>query len=139
MSELLHDGDTGAGDRGGGPLGIFRRAGEIILAGEQKQRTYFSIDLLDPAAQVAVDSIEIEVAFKYAGTALLVGPQRLGPRTGRALRRDQAGYQRGADFASMDIGAIEPCGVVPWRLEIGGLEPDQRTEFRGMIARQVED
>src|SRR5882672_6543752 len=139
MTELLHDGDTGAGDRGGGPLGIFRRAGEIILAGEQKQRTYFSINPPDPATQVAVDPVEIEVALEDAGTALFVGPQRLHPRRGRALRRNQAGDQRGADFAAMDVGAVEPRGVVPWRLEIGGLEPDQRTEFRGMIDREVED
>src|SRR3954452_20992271 len=98
MTELLHDNDTGAGYRGGGPSCILRRAGEIILAGEQKQRAYFSIDLLDPAAQIAIDPIEIEVAFENARTALLVSPQRLGPRTGRALRRDQARYQRGADF-----------------------------------------
>ena len=47
MAELLHDGDTGAPDSGSGPFSIFRRAGEIILAGEQKERAYFSIDLPD--------------------------------------------------------------------------------------------
>jgi hypothetical protein len=53
---------------------IFRRAGEIILAGEQKERAYFSIDPLDPATQVAVDPIEIKVPLEHARPALLAGP-----------------------------------------------------------------
>ena len=53
---------------------FFRRAGEIILAGEQKERAYFSIDPLDPATQVAVDPIEIKVPLEHARPALLAGP-----------------------------------------------------------------
>ena len=55
MTELLHNGDTDAPDSVSGPCCIFRRAGKIILASEQEKRTYFSIDCLDPTAQIAVD------------------------------------------------------------------------------------
>ena len=58
-------------DRGSGPPGVFGRAGEIILAGEQIERTYFSIDLPDPAAQIAVDAVEIEIALEDAGPPCL--------------------------------------------------------------------
>ena len=74
MTEFFHNGDTGAVDRGSGPLGVFRRAGEIILAREQVERTYFSIDFLDPAAQIAIDPIKIQIALEDAGPALFVGP-----------------------------------------------------------------
>src|SRR6476661_1691370 len=74
MAELLHDGDGGAPDRGGGPFGVFGRAGEIILAGEQKEWAYFSIDLLDPSPQVAVNPIEIQIPLENTRPALLVSP-----------------------------------------------------------------
>ena len=67
-----------------------------------------------------------------------VHPQRLVPADGRALRRDQAGDQRGADLAAMDVGPVQPGGVVPGLLEVGGLERDQGTELRGMGDREVE-
>ena len=109
MAEPLHDRDMGAPDRGRRALGIFRRAGEIIFAGEQKQRQTLVSIVLDPAAQIAVDPIEIKIALEDAGSALLVAPQRLGPRRLRALRRDQTRHQRGADFAAMNVGTVEPC------------------------------
>src|SRR4029078_9686078 len=74
MTELLHDGDAGAGNGGRGSLRIFRRAGEIILAGEQKQRAYFSIEPLDLPPEIAVDPVKIEVSLEHARPALLVGP-----------------------------------------------------------------
>src|ERR1700704_7082854 len=80
MTELLHDGDAGARNRRGRPPGIFRRAREIILAGEQIQRTDLGIDGLDPAAQIAVDAIEVQIALEDARAALLVGPQRFVSR-----------------------------------------------------------
>src|SRR3981081_1786411 len=100
MTELFHDGDAGVRNRGGGPLGIFRRAGEIILAREQIKRTYPGIDRLDPAAQVAIDAIEVQIALEDARTALLVGPQRFVSRDFGPLRRDQAGHPRRAAFAA---------------------------------------
>ena len=74
MAELFHDRDAGAIDGGGGPFCVFRRAGKIILTDEQIQRAYFSIDLLDPPAQIAIDPVEIEVALEDTWAALLVGP-----------------------------------------------------------------
>jgi hypothetical protein len=53
VTELLHDRDAGTPYCRCRPPGVFRRAGEIILARKQIQRAYFSIDPLDPAAQVA--------------------------------------------------------------------------------------
>src|SRR6266436_5652748 len=38
----------------------------------------------------------------------------------------------------MDIGAVQPGGVVPGGLKIGGFEPDQRAEFGGMVDREIE-
>src|SRR5262245_24964793 len=101
MTELLHDGDAGACDGGRGALCVFRRTGEIILAREQEERAYFSIDLPDLSPEIAVDPVEIEVSLEHPRPALLVRPQRLGPGTGWALRRHQAGHQRGADFPAM--------------------------------------
>src|ERR1700754_1035917 len=120
VSHFFHDTDTGAGNRGCSAFGVFRRAGEIILAGEQIERAYFSIDLCDTAAQIADHPVEIKVALEHARPALLVGPQRLPARSLRALRRDQPRDQRGADFAAMHVGPVEPGGVIPRRLEVGG-------------------
>ena len=94
--------------------------GKILLAREQIESAYFSIDPLDPSAQIAIDAVKIEIALEDAGAALLVGPQCFHACTFRALRRDQAGHQRGADFAAMDVGAVQPAGVVPRRLKLGG-------------------
>ena len=106
MTELLHDHPTGASNGGSGPFRIFRRAGEITLAGEKIEWAYFSIDRADLATQITVDAIEIEIAFENPRSAPFVGPQRFMRASLRALRRDQAGHQRGADFAAMDVGAI---------------------------------
>ena len=39
----------------------------------------------------------------------------------------------------MDVRAVQPGRVVPRRLEIGGLESDQRAKFGGMIDREIEN
>src|SRR5882724_2051039 len=75
MTELLHDGDAGAVDRGGRPHRVFRRAGKIIFTGEQIKRTHTGIDVLDPAAQIAIDPVEIQIALEDARPALHIGPQ----------------------------------------------------------------
>src|SRR5258708_15224394 len=38
----------------------------------------------------------------------------------------------------MDIGTVEPCGVIPRRLKISRFETDQRAESGGMIDREIE-
>src|SRR5206468_6272910 len=113
-------------------------AGEIILAGEQIERAYFSIDFGDPAAQIAIHPVKIKVALEHARPTLLVSPQRLAARGIGALWRNEPGDQRGADFAAMHVGTVEPGGVVPRRLEVGGLEPNQRAEFGGVVDREIE-
>ena len=86
----------------------------------------------DLLAQVAVDAIEIEIALEHAGAALHVHPQRLVAADRRAVRRDQAGDQRGADLAAMHVGPVQPRRVVPGLLEVGGLERDQGAELGGV-------
>src|SRR6201999_4351104 len=74
MPKLFHDGDLAAWNTARRPQRVLRRAGEIIFAGEQIERTDLGVDLLDPSAQVAVDAVEIQIALEDAPTALLVAP-----------------------------------------------------------------
>src|SRR5580692_5205581 len=75
MTELLHDGDAGALDRCSRPQRIVRRAGEIVLAGQQIERTGAGVDPLNAAAQVAIDPVEVKIALEHARSALHVAPQ----------------------------------------------------------------
>ena len=59
MTGLFHDGDAGALDRGSRSFSIFRSAGKIIFAGQEIKRAGAGIDPLDPAAQIAIDPVEM--------------------------------------------------------------------------------
>src|ERR1700730_4934660 len=139
MPELLHNDDFGTVDSSCRAHRILGRAGEIILAGQQEQRAPAGVDRGNPPAQIAVNPVEIQIALEDAGPTLLVAPQRFPPRGVRALRRDQARDQRRADFAAVNIGTVQPGGVVPWRLKVGGFEPDQRLESGGMVDSKIEN
>src|ERR1700738_4850973 len=69
MAEPFHDGDAGAWNGSSRPHRVFRRAGKIIFAGKQIKRTDTGIDLVDPAAQVAIDPVEIQIALEDARAA----------------------------------------------------------------------
>src|ERR1700689_4628377 len=139
MTELLHDGDMSALDGSPRTDRIPRRAGKIVFPGKQIKRTGGRVDPFDAAAQVAIDPIEVKIALEHAWPALLVAPQCLPACDFRALRGDQAGHQRRPDFATMDVGPVEPGGVIPRRLKIGGLEPDQSAEFAHVSDREIEN
>src|SRR4051812_45811658 len=69
MPEALHDRRFRAGalrhvERGLGGAGI------IIFAGQEIKRRGAAVDLVDPAADVAIDLVEMQVALEHAGTAL---------------------------------------------------------------------
>ena len=53
---------------------FLRRAGIIVLAGQQKQRTTARIDLGNAAPDIAVELVEIQIAFENARAALHVVP-----------------------------------------------------------------
>ena len=64
-------------------------AGIVVFAGEQIKRAALDVDLADAAADVAVDGVEMQVAFEHAGSALHVVPQRFPALGLRRGRRDQ--------------------------------------------------
>ena len=128
----------GAGNLRRRPQRVLGGAGEVVLAGQQIERADAGIDRLHLLAQVTVDAIEIEIAFEDAGPALHVHPQRLVAADRRALRCDQAGDQRRAHLAAMDVRTMQPRRVVPGLLEVGGLQGHQRTELGGMGDREIE-
>src|SRR5262245_61710365 len=138
MPELRHDRDVRARNGGSSAQRILRRAGEVVFAGQQIERAGTGVDGTDLGAKVAVDAVEIEIALEHAGAALPIHPQRLVAGDVWALRRDQARDQRGADLPAVHVGPVEPGGVVPWRLEVGGLEPDQGAEHRCVFDREIE-
>src|SRR6202040_1756801 len=107
-------------------------------AREQIERAKARVDGAHAPAEIAVDAVEMQVALEHAGTALHVHPERLPACDLRALRREEPRDQTGADLAAMDVGPMEPSRVVPRRLEIRGLETDERAELSGMSDRQVE-
>ena len=59
VAEPLHDGDLAAGNAVRHRKRFLRRAGIIVFAGQQKQRAASGVDLRDPAADVAVELVEI--------------------------------------------------------------------------------
>src|SRR5579872_7488195 len=139
MAELLHNGDLGAPDGSGGAYRVVGAAGKIVLPGKQIERTSGGVDPFEAAAQVAIHPVEVQIALEDARPALLVAPQGLCPRALRTLRRDQAGDQRRAHFPAMDVGPIEPARIVPGRLIVSRLEPDQGAEFAGVLDRKIEN
>ena len=90
VPELLHDRDLRARDTSRRAQRVFGRAGEVILAGQEIERADGRIDFLDAPAQIAIDPVEIQIAFKYPGPALHVVPERLPARGFRPLRRNQS-------------------------------------------------
>src|SRR5713226_2672526 len=108
MAELLHHHDLRAGDLRRRPLCVLRCAREIVLAGEQIERADARIDDAHPAAEIAIDAVEVQVTLEHAGTTLHVHPECLPARDLGALRREQSRDQPRADLAAIDIGAMEP-------------------------------
>jgi hypothetical protein len=64
MAEALHDGDLAALNAVGDRERFLRRAGIVVLTGQQEQRAALGIDLADAASDVAVELVEIEIAFE---------------------------------------------------------------------------
>jgi hypothetical protein len=64
MAEALHDGDLAALNASGDRKRFLRRAGIVVLAGQQEQRAALGIDLADAASDVAVELVETEIAFE---------------------------------------------------------------------------
>src|SRR5688572_29100987 len=74
MAEPLHDGRV----RAGATADIERclaGAGIVVLAREQIKVGLAPIDLVDLVADVAVNLVEMKIAFEHAGPALQVVPQ----------------------------------------------------------------
>src|SRR5438132_5305482 len=91
MAEAFHDRRLAAGDAARDRHRLLRRAGIIVFAREQEQQAAPGVDLSHPAADVAVDLVEIELAFEPAGAALHVVPQRLPAFAVGRVGADQAG------------------------------------------------
>src|ERR1700709_64212 len=129
VPEPFHDLDLRPLDGGCGSQRVLGRAGEAVFAGEQKQRTGRGVDRADPRPQVAVDPIEVEVAFEHAGSALHIMPERLAPPCVGPAGRDEPRNKGRADLTAMDIWPVQPARIVPGRLEVGRLETDQGAEL----------
>src|SRR3990170_1687010 len=94
VADLLHDRDARALDLLRGAARVLGRAGEVVLAGEEIERTGGRVDLPDAVAEVAVGAVEVEVALEDAGAALHVHPERVPARGGGGVRGGGAGQPR---------------------------------------------
>src|SRR5437899_299833 len=102
--------------------------------------TFFCADGARPAESACADSAILGPLCSVTPAAAR-GPADSCAR--HLLRRylrpeDFCQHRRGAHLAAVDVGTVQPCRVVPGLLELGGLEPDQRAEFRRMVDREVE-
>src|SRR5690606_15096956 len=109
-------------DAAGGLLTIFGRAGVIILACEDVERAFGSIETSNFIANIAFGPIEIEIALEHAGATLLVIPERLLNTFGRTLGSHHTRDNRRADLAAMHIGTVHPRAVVPRLVIIRALD-----------------
>src|SRR3546814_14972526 len=107
-SETGHDRQVGARDDRRDRLRILRPRRIIVLAAEQVERAAGGVDLAEPAADVAVDGVEEQVAFEDARPALHVVPQRLPALRCRTLRSHQAGDPAGRALAAVHVAAVQP-------------------------------
>src|SRR3979411_2949793 len=112
MTEALHDGDFAAGNAVRNAKRFLRRAGIVVFAGQQKQRAAARVDLGNATPDVAVELVEIQIAFEDARAALHVMPQRLPSFVVRRIGPDQSGNDGGADFATVDVGTVQEIQIV---------------------------
>src|SRR5260370_2686162 len=137
MPEALHDGDFAPLDAACNAERFLRRAGIVVFAGQQKQRAAAGVDLRDAASYVAVELVEIQIAFEDARTTLHVMPQRLPAlRIGRVWP-DQSGNDGGADFAAMDVGAVQEIQIVIGVDMGSGLQADDAAKLLRLLERQM--
>src|SRR5450631_2501793 len=66
MPEAPHDGDFAPLDAACHAERFLRGAGIVVFAGQQKQRAAAGVDLRDTASYVAVELVEIQIAFEDA-------------------------------------------------------------------------
>ena len=92
----------------------------------------------DAAADIAVELVEIQIAFEHAGAALHVMPQRFPALVVGRIGSDQAGDDGGADFAAMDVGTVQEIQVVIGIDMRAGLQADDGAETLGMFERQMQ-
>src|SRR3989337_28046 len=85
MADLLHDRHARARNLLRGAERVFRRAGEVVFAGEKIERAPGGVDLADAVAEVTIGAVEEEVALEDARAALHVHPQGVPARLPRAL------------------------------------------------------
>src|SRR3984893_5444846 len=138
MPEALHDGDFAPPDAAGHAERFLRGAGIVVFAGQQKQRAAAGVDLRDTASDVAVELVEIQIAFEDARTTLHVVPQRLPARRIGRIGPDQSGNDGGTDFAAVDVGTVQEIQVVIW-IDMGAsLQADDGAEALGMFERQMQ-
>src|SRR5678816_739581 len=74
VADLPHGRDPCALDLGSGALRVLGRTREVVLAGQQVERTLRGIDLADAIAEIAVGPVEEEIALEDAGAAHHVHP-----------------------------------------------------------------
>ena len=138
VAEALHDRDLRAADARRGGLGVLRRCGVVVLAGEHVERAHGGVDRTDPLAEVAVDLVEVEVAGEDAGSALHVMPDRLPAVLVGAERRHEPVGDRAARLSAVHLRVVEPGGLVV-ALDVGGrLQADERAQAPRVLEREVE-
>ena len=137
MPETLHDGDFAAGNAVGDRQRFLGRAGIVVFAGQQIRRTFARIDLGDAGPDVAVELVEIQIAFENAGAALHVMPQRFPALVVGRVGAHQSGNDGCGDFPAMDVGTVQEIQVVIG-IDMGaGLQADDRAEAIGVLERDA--
>ena len=86
MPHALHDGEPRARNALSHRLAHFRRAGIIVLAGQEHDLAAVGVDPLDVLAPVPVVRVEMHVALINARAALAVVPPVLAPALLRGVR-----------------------------------------------------
>src|SRR4030088_2255416 len=134
MTEALHDGGFAAGNAVRNAKRFVRCAGIVVFAGQQKQRAAARVDLGNATPDVAVELVEIQIAFEDARAALHVMPQRLPSLVVRRIGPNQSGNDGGADFATGDVGTVQEIQIV-----IGAdVRTDLKADYGAELFRMLE-
>ena len=139
MSQFFHDGDFRPRNGATGALGILRCAGKIIFASQKKHGTTIRIDLRRTVPIVAVLSIKMKVALKYARTRGEITPQRFPTVFIWTLWSYQSGNKRGTSFPSMHIWTMQPLRVIPRLLIVRSFQTDDSAQFFEKLARRLQN
>src|SRR5262245_14781997 len=114
MAHALHDGKARSRDGSGHRLAHLRRAGIIVLAGEQRHFAAVCINALDVVATIPIDAVKVDVALIDAWPGLAIVPPVFASRRFRTEWRVEAVRVARRQLTAVDGGMMQQLVVASW-------------------------